>query len=203
MEKNSGLLHTRSLRHQNYLLPVLTFALGAVIATLVAVGISSRDIRAPAVREVVDFHFQMLNISSPRQNDKLLNIFVKWRYPSGTDRCPFNPTDNNCIQYQLIPMEYIRNVTQQAQPGLPLGAEWERVVLHLCRYLMDNYVIIAVSVLLQVNGDGRSWVQAYEPGAHGSTCTIGPPEFAPIEKWNPLPDFVDGDDGPGQPKTVQ
>ena len=193
---------------------VLLLLVGVLLGSLVTLGAAfsaSRcdvDIVAAALRENsevaqenVDFHFQMLNISTPRQSDKLMNVFVKWRYPPSTAHCPFHPTDNTCIQYQHAPMDFIRNVTQVAQPGLPLGAEWERVALFMCRHLYSSYLIAAVSVLVQVNGDGRTWVEAYEPGAHGSTCTIGPPNFQPIELWNPQPDFVDGDEGPGRPKS--
>ena len=148
----------------------------------------------------MDFHFQMLNISTPRQHDKLMNIFIKWRYPDRADLCPYDPVDNNCIQYQNLVLPWVRNVTQYAQPGLPLGAEWERVALFICRHLKATYIISAVSVLVQVNGDGRDWVKAYEPSAHGATCTIGPPEFAPLVRANPLPDFEGNDVGPGQPK---
>ena len=154
-----------------------------------------------SVQTNVDFHFQMLNISTPRQHDKLMNIFVKWRYPDGADRCPYSPIDNNCIQYQNLVLPWLRNVTQFEQPGLPLGAEWERVALHICRHLYSTYVVSAVSVLVQVNGDGRDWVEAYEPSAHGATCTIGPPEFPPLVRANPLPDFEGNDVGPGQPKA--
>ena len=180
----------------------MTFLFGAALGLAVgfgAVALSNPDSDSH-VRTVVDFHFQMLNISTPRQADKLMNIFVKWRYPPGTDRCPFHPTDNHCIQYQHAPMEWIRNVTQSEQEGLVLGAEWERVALLICRHLYDHYTVAAVSVLVQVNGDGRSWVEAYEPGAHGSTCTIGPSDFLPIERPNTLPSFADGDDGPGRPR---
>ena len=31
----------------------------------------------------------------------------------------------------------------------------------------------------------------YEPGAHGTTCTIGPESFAPISFYNQLPDYED------------
>ena len=195
-----------------YFVHALTLLVGLLLGSLITLGtalsvcdsgtamVEAMRLTADAAQEHVDFHFQMLNISTPRQHDKLMNVFVKWRYPPSDAHCPFHPTDNTCIQYQHAPMDFIRNVTQVAQPGLPLGAEWERVALFMCRHLYSTYLIDAVSVLVQVNGDGRSWVEAYEPGAHGSTCTIGPKNFQPIELWNPQPDFVDGDEGPGWPK---
>ena len=141
-------------------LAAVTFLIGVTLGLAVAFGAVS--LSKDGARTVVDFHFQMLNISTPRQNDKFLNVFVKWRYPSDADRCPFHPTDNDCIQYQRSPMNFVRNVTQFEQPGLPLGSEWERVALFICRHLYASYSLVAVSVLVQVNGDGRSWVRAYE-----------------------------------------
>ena len=195
--------------------PVLCFAVGAFAGAATAsiswaAGLAAnRSWPAVVVQqsstentpELVDFHFQILNISSPRQSDKILNVFVKWRYLYNDLQCPFSQSDNNCIQYQIAPRSFILNVTGSEQPGLPLGAEWERVALYLCRGLWSSYSLAALSVLLQVNGDGRSWVEAYEPGAHGATCTIGPPGFEPEARFNFLPDFVDGDIGPGKPAS--
>ena len=179
------------------------FVMGASIASAVwaAARPDKSGISPPSSSEPkVDFEFQLLNISSPRQMGKLMNIFVKWRYPQDPTYCPFSPTDNTCIQYQLTPRQFILNVTDGIA-GPPVESEWERVALFLCRHFYANERIVAVSVLVQVNGDGRSWVSAYEPGAHGSTCTIGPPDFPPLQRWNPLPDYVDGDDGPGAPRV--
>ena len=132
----------------------MTFLFGAALGLAVgfgAVALSNPDSDSH-VRTVVDFHFQMLNISTPRQADKLMNIFVKWRYPPGTDRCPFHPTDNHCIQYQHAPMEWIRNVTQSEQEGLVLGAEWERVAsvgVHP-GIMIDNFSCVYAAVCVCV-----------------------------------------------------
>ena len=73
---------------------------------------------------------------------------------------------------------------------LPLA---ERVTLTLCRSIYDQFDVAAVSTLGQVNGDGRNATERdgapYEPGAHSATCTIGPSDFAPIDRYNYLPNL--------------
>ena len=88
----------------------------------------------------------------------------------------------------------ILNYTLIPTPQLPIGAEWERVNLAICRAIWAKYEnIAALSTALHVNGDGRSAAQRggmpYEPGAHGTTCTMGPDNFAPIAFANELPNL--------------
>ena len=148
----------------------------------------------------VDFHFQMLNISTPRQGGKSLNLFIT-RYPHSAEQCPFSAVDNNCIQYQKGMRELALNLTRDGTDGTfypELGAEWERVNLALCRaiyagaYGPTAQPIAAVSTLLQVNGDGRPYAKRgptmpFEPDAHGTTCTIG--DIPPVQRPNHLPNL--------------
>ena len=95
--------------------------------------------------------------------------------------------------------DLILNTTMHAQPGLPLDSEWERVNLALCRGIWSRYtsLIAMLSTSVHVNGDGRSAAERgempYEPGAHSSTCTIGPrdgrSDFAPLAVRNELPNL--------------
>ena len=147
-----------------------------------------------AVSAKVDFTFQILNMQTPRQENKTMNVFVRLRYPEDQSHCPFSPTDNTCIQYQLKMRQLILDVALRPTPALPMDAEWERVTLALCRGIFDGgFPIIAVSTLVQVNGDGRDAAERgpapYEPGAHSATCTIGPSDFLPIDRFNYLPNL--------------
>ena len=139
----------------------------------------------------VDFLFQDLDIVSPRQGGKTMNVFVSWRYPKHLDRCPFNPNNDLCIQYQKNIRTHILAVL--AGSSLPLDSEWEQVVLELCRYIYSHFEVSALSVQLQVNGDSRSAEERgdkpFEPGAHGATCTIGAADFVPLRHFNRLPDL--------------
>ena len=157
--------------------------------------------RGSAAEPEVDFHFQMLNISTPRQGGKSLNLFIKFRYPHSAEQCPFSAVDNNCIQYQKGMRELALNLTRDGTDGTfypELGAEWERVNLALCRaiyagaYGPTAQPIAAVSTLLQVNGDGRPYSERgptmpFEPDAHGTTCTIG--DIPPVQRPNHLPNL--------------
>eukprot|EP00966_Prymnesium_polylepis_P205756 4767820-Prymnesium_polylepis.1 len=150
--------------------------------------------RTDAVQTKVDFTFQILGLDTPRQLKKTMDVFVRLRYPEDSAHCPFSPTDNDCIQYQLKMRQLILNITLRPEPwNVPMGAEWERVTLALCRSIYDEFDVAAVSTLVQVNGDGRNATERggapYEPGAHSATCTIGPPDFAPIDRYNHLPNF--------------
>ena len=71
----------------------------------------------------------------------------------------------------------------------------ERVNLALCRALWSKWSarLSAVSTAVHVNGDGRDAARRgdapYEPGAHGTVCTIGDEGLAPIELPNRLPNY--------------
>jgi len=175
-------------------LPLLgAFSAGALVTGLASVLLSL----CSANPEKVDFEFSMRGIVTPRQENKTLDIFVRWRYFPRDDQCPFSPTDNNCIQYQLWTRSLILNLTLHPSAALPINAEWERVNLALCRaiWAQYSYGIQALSTSLHVNGDGRSAAERkgglmpYEPGAHGSTCTLGPDTFPPIAFVNELPNL--------------
>lgn len=61
----------------------------------------------------------------------------------------------------------------------------------ICKGIWGKWpTIAALSTSVQVNGDGRTAAQRhgapFEPGAHGSTCTLGPDDFAPIAFYNYL-----------------
>ena len=63
-----------------------------------------------------------------------------------------------------------------------------------CRAIWAKYDNLdALSTSLHVNGDGRSAAirgeMPYEPGAHGTTCTLGQADFAPISFANSLPNL--------------
>ena len=59
----------------------------------------------------------------------------------------------------------------------------------MCRAIWAHYDNLAgVSVLLQVNGDGRSWVRSYEPGAHGVQLSADMPPS--LDKYRPLGHIV-------------
>lgn len=168
---------------------ILAFVLGATTTT----GLSRSGTPAPA--EKVDFEFQILGIHTPRQFGKTLNVFVRFRYASDARYCPFSPTDNLCPQYQLFMRDAILNLTTHPTPELPMPAEWERVNLAMCRTLWGVYPnVVALSTALHVNGDGRNASargdMPYEPGAHGTTCTIGGDAgWTPIQYFNRLPNL--------------
>jgi hypothetical protein len=169
----------------------VAFALGAAAASCVSLANSQSGEQDP----LVDFEFSLRGIQTPRQFNKTLDVFVRWRYKPLDNQCPFSPTDNNCIQYQLWTRSLILNITLRATEQLPLGAEWERVNLALCRQIWAQYSasLVALSTSLHVNGDGRSaaarGIMPYEPGQHGSTCTMGPESFSPIAFKNALPNL--------------
>ena len=145
--------------------------------------------------ERVDFEFSVLGINTPRQDNKTLNVFVRWRYRPSSTQCPFSATDNTCIQYQLWMRSRILDITLHDFSELGVMAEWERVNLAICRAIWKEYPgqLEALSTSLHVNGDGRSAYERgampYEPGAHGTTCTIGDDQFAPISFYNRLPNL--------------
>ena len=119
-------------------------------------------------------------------------MFVRFKYESDPRYCPFSPTDELCPQYQEYMRSAILNTTLRAAPELPLGSEWEKVNLHICRSLWGVYPnVVALTTSLHVNGDGRNATARgpapYEPGAHGTTCTIG--EIEPIHFYNRLPNL--------------
>jgi hypothetical protein len=97
---------------------------------------------------------------------------------------------SHCVQYQLSMRDLILDKVLHATPELPIDSEWERVNLAICRGLwaLPYPEIIALTSSLHVNGDGRSAAERrgapYEPGAHGSTCTIGPNSYEPIDFYN-------------------
>ena len=68
---------------------------GGIVATfaiLLGMLLASAPLLAgrAAAEPEVDFHFQMLNISTPRQGGKLLNLFIKFRYQHSAEQCPFS-----------------------------------------------------------------------------------------------------------------
>ena len=187
------------------LLCSLVFVIGVLTGALVTSVLQ----HAPAggnpvteVQETVEFAFQVLGIVTPRQNNKTANVFVRFRYSNDEKYCPFSSTDNNCVQYQTFMRSTILNITMVPTQTLPIEAEWERVNLAICRALWGTYPrkypnIVALSTNFHVNGDGRSAAQRgimpYEPGAHGTTCTIGPEGmisgFEPVHFYNRLPNL--------------
>mmetsp|Transcript_8187 Transcript_8187/g.21413 ORF Transcript_8187/g.21413 Transcript_8187/m.21413 type:complete len:205 (-) Transcript_8187:276-890(-) len=174
------------------ILPSCTFLLGGAISAIVFLALNQLGKGNSAVSTSIDFSFQILGVNSTRQEGKMLDAYVSWRYTENIDHCPFHPTDNTCIQYQYDVHTLIVNQTSNGTPEVEENAEWERLVLFLCREIwQSNQPIIAgVSVALHVNGDGRSDVERgimpYEPGAHGATCTIGdiPPISTPNRLFN-------------------
>ena len=172
---------------------VLVFILGmATSASVLLAGWLTYQRSQSTDKTYVDFSFQMMGLNTTRQNNKTLDIFVKFRYAGDQQHCPFSPTDNTCIQYQLFMRSLILNLTLSATPELPMESEWERVNLAICRGIWAEYptIISSLSTSLHVNGDGRSNAGLFwEPGAHGTTCTIGPEgtSFAPIAFANRLP----------------
>lgn len=158
--------------------PLFTFVLGMAVSaavTMASFGLMQMRCESAASTSVtrVDFSFQVLNVSTPRQLNKTLNVFVKFRYAHDTSRCPFHPTDNTCPQYQLFMREYILNKTTMPTPELPIETEWERVNLAICHGLWGTYPnIAALSTSLQVNGDVSPalWVAAspYQPSSRSS-----------------------------------
>ena len=173
------------------------FGIAAASCVLLAVT-GNRLLYSPAMSdapEKVDFEFSIKGLFTPRQENKSMNVYVRWRYKPLADRCPFSPTNENCIQYQLWTRSLILNLTMHETPELPLGSEWERVNLAICRAIWAKYEvgILALSTSVHVNGDGRSAEERgkmpYEPGAHGSTCTIGPDVFQPLTERNLLPNL--------------
>ena len=181
----------RSSPHLSGLAAAALFLAGVGVG-VAALALGRRQEHAPAAQTQtrVDFTFQLLGLPSPRQGNKTMNVFVRLRYPEDTTRCPYSPTDNTCIQYQLAMRQLILNVTLRPTPSLPMESEWERVALALCRGIYDSFEVAGVSTLVQVNGDGRNAsLPFYEPGAHSATCTIGPPDFAPIDYYNRLPNL--------------
>ena len=137
-------------------LPIVGFALGAVFGITAA--LSGMAFRAVDEDPLIDFEFQILGINTTRQDNKTLDVYVRWRYRPGSDHCPFSPTDNTCIQYQKDMHSMILNLTTQGTPELPLGAEWELVTLAICTQIWGGWksLISAVSTAVHVNGDGRS-----------------------------------------------
>ena len=142
----------------------------------------------------VDFEFQIKGINTTRQLNKTMDVYVRWRYKPGTNKCPWSPTDNTCIQYQLGIHAGILDLALRGRSGLELTAEWERVNLAICEGIWGNWstLLSALSTAVHVNGDGRSAAergpQPYEPGAHGSVCTIGT-GIQPVELPNHLPNY--------------
>ena len=167
----------------------VAFALGAATATAALLSsIGYAAIRGKAVTENVDFSFQIMGIQTPRQGGKAANVFVRFRYEPNEHLCPFSATDNVCPQYQHFMRSAILNITMNPTPELLEDAEWERVNLAICRTLWDKYSnVVALSTSFHVNGDGRNTTERggmpYEPGAHGSTCTISPDglRYEPIQ----------------------
>ena len=182
-------------KHRTVATPLLTFLLG-VCTTLLGVWAANLGAagqpssRAAVGQEKVDFSFQILGINTTRQLNKTMDVFVRWRYPHNSD-CPWSGMDN-CIQYQKKMHSTILDIATRPTPDLPLAAEWERVNLAICRRIWSGFSdqIAALTTTTHVNGDGRSAAargrQPYEPGAHGSTCTIGDiePLFIPNRLQN-------------------
>ena len=181
---------------------LLAFTCGAMTVGLLQPLLSKAGDVTHAV-ETVEFSFQVLGIVTPRQNNKTANVFVRFRYSNDERYCPFSPTDNTCPQYQFFMRSTILNITKNPTPALPMEAEWERVNLAICRALWGQTIprrhpnIVALSTSFHVNGDGRSaaerGIMPYEPGAHGSTCTIGPEGmaagFESVHFYNRLPNL--------------
>jgi len=180
---------------------IIAFTCGAMTVGLIQPLLSKAFITQAV--ETVEFSFQVLGIVTPRQNNKTANVFVRFRYSNDERFCPFSPTDNTCVQYQFFMRSTILNITQHPTVALPMEAEWERVNLAICRALWGQTNprrypnIVALSTAFHVNGDGRSaaerGIMPYEPGAHGSTCTIGPDGiaagFEPVHFYNRLPNL--------------
>ena len=170
---------------------------GAGLATAVlASSYGFASMQASQVTENVDFSFQIMGIQTPRQGGKIANVFVRFRYNTDPAHCPYSSTDNVCIQYQYYMRSTILNIVMNQTEDLPLPAEWERVNLAICRNLYAKYPnVVALSTAFHVNGDGRPADERgsmpWEPGAHGSTCTIGPTglHYEPIHYLNHLPNL--------------
>ena len=182
--------------HAGSLLPLVTFLVGALLglAPFLSQQLGTGNLlRATDAR--VEFYFHMLNMTTMRQGNKSMDVYVRFRYPQGDAYCPFSPnqTTGTCIQYQEGMRSLIMATALDGTPELPLMTEWEHVALALCRGLYSGYRISAVSVAVHVSGDGRPGAERqgapYEPNAHGSTCTLGDLDFAPVDFFNRRPNL--------------
>ena len=89
--------------------PPLVFVAGLLLGVSLSVGVflglsrntngGNRSRADPTTH--VDFGFSVRGIQTPRQENKTLNVYVRFRYEPWTDRCPYSKTDNTCIQYQV------------------------------------------------------------------------------------------------------
>ena len=135
----------------------------AVVACFLVValaGCAGHFGRTPDARQ--EFQFQMLGVETPRQEGRVLNLFLRYRYPSHLAASEY--PDYRVIRDEVL--EFIR--VRPAEPG---DEFWEVLNGHLARHVFEKFPLKGLSIQIQVQPTANAKLD--EPGFHSSIVTLG------------------------------
>lgn len=108
------------------------------------------------------FQFKIACYHTTRQSGQTINVYVRYAYKTGIK-------DHEYPDYRLL-RDRVMNYMEPSE-NFPEATFWEILARSMAEELMKDYPLAAVSVQLEVLDNPSP--DAYEPGDHGPTYTIG------------------------------
>ncbi|MBN9230663.1 MAG: hypothetical protein BGO90_02555 [Legionella sp. 40-6] len=108
------------------------------------------------------FQFKVACYHTSRQAGQTVNVYVRYAYKNGIQESEYP-------DYRLL-RESVMNYMEPTE-RFPEATFWEILAKNMAEELLQKYSLAAISVQLDVLDNPSP--QAYEPGDHGPTYTIG------------------------------
>ena len=109
-----------------------------------------------------EFQFQVLDVKTPRQYGRTLNLVIRYRYREDVSSSQYP-------DYRIIRREALEFLRIRASE--PANEYWEVLNGHLAQHLFDSFPLQGISSQIQVLPDPNPELD--EPGWHSSIVTIG------------------------------
>ena len=106
--------------------------------------------------------FQVNGVNTKNQGGQTMNMYFCYRYNTGIAENDIP----NYVDLRTKALDFMGKVDSAANPY------WETLDKQLSTELKSSFPVEAISCQLQVYSDDRPGLP-YEPGYHGTVCTIG------------------------------
>ena len=143
-------------------------SLGCVLCVALAACAGKSVSPTTATKLHQEFQFQALDVKTPRQYGRTLNLVIRYRYRDGLPASQYP-------DYRIVRREALGFLRIRASE--PANEYWEVLNGHLVQHLFDSFPLQGVTSQMQVVPEPNPEVE--EPGWHSSIATIG--EVQPID----------------------
>ncbi|MEM9731159.1 MAG: hypothetical protein AAF997_21475 [Myxococcota bacterium] len=123
------------------------------------------NLSTPVVRQ--EFQFQVLDLETPRQYGRTIDILVRYRYQDALPTSEY--PDYRAIRRAVLDFVRVRD-------GEPAEEYWEVLNADLVRHLHSSFPLRGVTSQIRVHPDPNPKLE--EPGWHSSIVTLG--DIAPL-----------------------